>query len=679
VNLPFGEIGGYTLIRRLGKPGGFGAAFEARHGGKRFVVKVFHADLVEDIDLERLRREVRAMEKLDAHPNIVPYVDSGEEEDSGRAYHYIVMPYIESKTLREVLEEAGGRLPPGQVRQIARQIATGLNALHEAGIVHRDLKPTNILICQDRTVRLLDFGVAKFLDYTSLTQHGQFVGTLQYAAPEQLRNETETGTDLWALGVVIYEMLAGRRPFRGQMLELMHAILNEDPELASSFAADVPDDLDRLVVRLLEKEPFDRPQTARDVIAALQPSAVAAVRSTTVEPYARDAAPILLVRGGSEAAPLIDACVAGLNPSGLVMPITERHAVGDVRRAAKEYGVPYTVDPLVFRLAFPNFSSVKGLRGRSYAPLDRLTPYQPEDLRPLDEARRVAHGAIDEQEECGADFYFSASFAIRDLDDKWLVRDAKLLELSLAHASAYGKPLIATLELPLEALSTPEAQIRLANRLARGQPSALLVNFDRLEIGSTPPQLFWAIRLMLLLQDGGAPALLGRAGPLRHLFPAFGIAGIEDGLGRYGGFRLSDFSGDRRPFGKHPPRFEFPSLLESLPVDKALAVLSSGLVPEADCDCRACSRAGSRCDQLATTYLHNAEMLKREAHALAALAPAERLERLERAIANARILDRKLRSAGVWQRRLAHLTAFAEAIALARPLLAVERLTRRVA
>lgn len=314
-----------------------------------------------------------------------------------------------------------------------------------------------------------------------------------------------------------------------------------------------------------------------------------------------------------------------------------------------------------------------------YAPADRLTPYQPDDLRALEEARRVAHGAIDEQQLGGADFFLAASFAIRDLDDKWLARNAKLLDLSLGQASAYGKPLVATLELPLEALATPEAQIRLANRLARGRPSAFLVNFDGLEAGAGPAQLYWALRLMLLLQDSGAPALLGRAGALRHFFLAFGLGGFENGLGRYVGFRMTDFNGQRKPFGSHAPRFEFPSLLEALPPDSAVAVLASGIVPEATCECRACARAGSPRDQVAGAYRHNAEMLKREGQALATLAPAERIARLEEAIAKGLLLDRELQRREIWRRRLAHLASFREAVALARPLLDVERLARRAA
>jgi hypothetical protein len=355
--------------------------------------------------------------------------------------------------------------------------------------------------------------------------------------------------------------------------------------------------------------------------------------------------------------------MGGLNPSAVVMPITERYAVGDVRRTAKQFGIPYGVDPFVFRLAYPNFSTVEGLRIRSYAPLDGQTAYEPDALRSLDDARRVAHGAIDDQENCGADFFFSASFAIRDLDDKWLVR----------------KPLFATLELPVGAVSTPEAQIRLANRMSRGNPNALLVNFDNLDMSADAQQLFWSLRLMLLLQESGTPVMLGRAGPLRYFFPAFGVAGIEDGLGRRVGFRLSDYNGNRKPIGTHPPQFEFPSLLAALPPDKAIAVLASGIVPESSCDCRSCSTASSVEEQVAGAYLHNAEMLKREAAALAMLASVQRVERLEGRVADARLLDRELRRQKVLLRPFGHLPVFSAAIERARPLLDVERLQRRAA
>ena len=643
------------------------------------MVKVIHAELVEEVDRERFDREVKAMRRLGPHPNVVPYLDSGEVETDGRSFHYIVMPFLPGRTLRQLLDQHEGRIPPGRVRQIARQIAAGLASIHAGEIVHRDLKPENIFVCDDGRVVLLDFGVARFLDYTSLTEHGQFIGSLKYAAPEQLRNEVEPATDLWALGVVMYEMLAGRRPFTGQMLELMHAVLHDDPEPVSSFAPDVPPDLEGLVMRLLEKEPFDRPRSADEAIEAMQPRAATAVAVEESQPYPRDVPPMLFVRGSNDAAALVNAIMHDLNPSAVVMPITERHAVGDVRRAAKEYGVPYAIDPFVFRTAYANFSRVSGLRERAFAPQDGLTPYQPDDLRALDEARRVAHGALDEQDECGADLLFAASFAIRDLDDKWLVRNAKLLQLSLGHADALGKPLFATLELPLEPLTNPDAQIRLANRFARGRPAGYLVNFDQLDGNCSASHLFWALRLMLLLQDSGAPVVLGRAGTLRHFFCAFGVGGIEDGLGRFAGFRLSDYRGERRPFGKHDRRYEFPSLLTSLTRDQARAVLASGVVPEAQCECRACAAAASIEQQLGATALHNAEMLREEGVALAGTGPVERVARLQARIRTARLLERELRREGILRQPLPHLVELESAIEMALPLLDAARIARRVA
>lgn len=679
MSVPFGNIDGYTLVDQLGKPGGFGVAFDARKDGKRFVVKVIHAELVEEVDRERFEREVKAMKRLGTHPNVVPYLDSGEVESDGRSFHYIVMPFLPGRTLRQLLDQDGGRIPPGRVRQIARQIAAGLVSIHAGEIVHRDLKPENIFVCDDGTIVLLDFGIARFLDYTSLTEHGQFVGTLKYAAPEQLRNEVEPATDLWALGVVMYEMLAGRRPFSGQMLELMHAVLHDDPEPVSSFAPDVPADLEQLVMRLLEKEPFDRPRSAGEVVQAMQPRAASTTHAEAREPYARDVAPMLFVRGGKEAAPVVNAIVHGLNPSAVVMPITEAHAVGDVRRAAKQYGIPYAVDPFVFRTAYSNFSRVKSLRQRDFAPEDGLTPYQPDDLRALEDARRVACGALDEQDACGADLLFAPSFAIRDLDDRWLVRNAKLLQLSLAHAEALGKPLFATLELPLEPLTNPEAQIRLVNRVARGRPAGYLVNFDQLDASCSADRQFWALRLLLLLQDAGAPAVLGRAGTLRYYFCAFGVGGIEDGLGRLAGFRLSDYTGERRPFGGQPRRFEVPSLLSSFTPEQAGRLLASGVIPEARCQCRSCAASSSVETRLAGAALHNVEMLKQEAVALAGVSAVERVARLRARIQAARLLERELRRQEVLPLPFPHLGEMEAAIAMALPLLDGQRIARRVA
>jgi serine/threonine protein kinase len=258
---PFpGEIAGFRLIGLI-NDGGFGDVYEAERDGERFALKVFRNELADGVDLERFRREVRVLRELE-HPNLVRYVDSGEVVKAGRIRHWLAMELLEGRTLRAELEASGGRLPIARVREIARQVAFGLAALHERGIVHRDLKPSNIHIGVDGTVRLLDFGVVSLLDTTTITVAGRVPGTLAYAAPEQLRNEPGVSIDLYAVGVVIYEMLTGRRPHRGDAAALYAAILNEEPEPPRAFNPQVPRELEQLIMSLLEKRELAVPCVA---------------------------------------------------------------------------------------------------------------------------------------------------------------------------------------------------------------------------------------------------------------------------------------------------------------------------------------------------------------------------------------------------------------------------------
>ncbi len=214
---PLASFGEFQLVRQLGQPGGFGAAYEAVRDGERCVVKIFHEELIDRVALARFQREVMAQKRC-SHSNLVRYLDSGLTTWQGRRCHWISMPYLEGRTLREELTIRGGSISAKRALAIARQITAGLSALHEEGVVHRDLKPSNIFLCEDGTVTILDFGIALFLDYTSLTERGVFIGTYGYAAPEQLEGEEVPATDLYSLGAVLYHAITGRLPFRAHAL-----------------------------------------------------------------------------------------------------------------------------------------------------------------------------------------------------------------------------------------------------------------------------------------------------------------------------------------------------------------------------------------------------------------------------------------------------------------------------
>ena len=214
---------------------------------------------------ERFLREARAAGALD-HPNICSIYETGETEDGQL---FLAMPLYEGETLKARLARAG-RLPIADALAIAVQIAQGLSAAHRAGIVHRDLKPGNAMILADGRAKILDFGIARVGDGTLTASHGT-PGTVAYMAPEQIRGKQLDGrADLWALGVLLYEMLTGRRPFEGEHeIAIAHAIVHSNPVRPSVLRPEIWPELDAVVLGLLARHPGNRRASADAVAAEL--------------------------------------------------------------------------------------------------------------------------------------------------------------------------------------------------------------------------------------------------------------------------------------------------------------------------------------------------------------------------------------------------------------------------
>jgi eukaryotic-like serine/threonine-protein kinase len=276
---PGARLGPYEIVRALGA-GGMGEVYTARDTrlDRTVAIKVLNASLAADPHFrERFDREARAVSSLD-HPHICALFDVGEHD--GLAF--LVMQYLEGDGLERRL--AKGPLPLEQVLQYAVEIAEALDAAHRAGIVHRDLKPGNIMITK-AGAKLLDFGLSKTPHAlathavgllptvpANLTAQGTILGTPQYMAPEQLEGkDADPRTDLFAFGAVVYEMTTGRRAFEGATpASVIAAILEREPEPVSRLQPLTPPALEHLVMRCLRKDPEERWQTARDVVAQLK-------------------------------------------------------------------------------------------------------------------------------------------------------------------------------------------------------------------------------------------------------------------------------------------------------------------------------------------------------------------------------------------------------------------------
>jgi len=213
----------------------------------------------------RFVREAQAAAALN-HPNIITVHEVAEFEKK----LYIAMEYVEGQSLKDFI--AGKELSLSEVIDIATQISDGLAAAHQAGIVHRDVKPQNILLGNDGRARICDFGLVKLKKDVALTQAGSTLGTVAYMSPEQARGEeVDHRTDIWALGVVLYEMLTGQLPFQGEYeAAIIYQILNAEPKAIQWFRSDVPDSILTLASQLLQKDPANRLSSAKEIIQRLQ-------------------------------------------------------------------------------------------------------------------------------------------------------------------------------------------------------------------------------------------------------------------------------------------------------------------------------------------------------------------------------------------------------------------------
>lgn len=321
-------IGEKYRLRRVVGRGGMGTVYKAAHVaiGRTVAVKVLHPHLADDATaLARFQREARAAASI-GHENIVDILDMGVEP-SGACF--LVMEYVRGKSLAAVLRESGP-LPPERAAAIAGQALAALAAAHREGIIHRDLKPDNVLLTarpsRPELVKLFDFGLAAFVDaardpsgHGELTPTGRAMGTPTYASPEQLlgARARDARVDVYAVGVLLFEMLAGRPPFRARSFpELCRAITGAPPPSFDALGVEVPAELEAVVRRALAKDPAARFASAEAMNEALVPFGAAPLAAVdeptdTLTMELREVRARELLLGGEKRAPTTTSVVRG--------------------------------------------------------------------------------------------------------------------------------------------------------------------------------------------------------------------------------------------------------------------------------------------------------------------------------------------------------------------------------
>jgi serine/threonine-protein kinase len=339
----------YSVDREL-SGGGMSHVYvaEERAFGRQVVVKVLREDLTEGASAERFKREIAVVAKLQ-HPHIVPLLTAGD--DGGTLYY--TMPFVDGESLRDRLTREG-ELPVNDVVRVMREIASALAYAHRRGIIHRDVKPENVLF-SDGSAVVTDFGIAKALEIartvgdaraSTITQLGVALGTPAYMAPEQAAADPSTDhrADLYALGCVGYELLSGRPPFDGRVpRQLLAAHATETPAPIAVRRAHTPPALAALVMQCLEKSAADRPQTAEEILRALDGPVI-----TPVGTPLDGSAPNVARTGGSRTRRIVVACA--LVGAGVVAGAIAAVSLAGAEARLASYDVGLSDDaPIVFR------------------------------------------------------------------------------------------------------------------------------------------------------------------------------------------------------------------------------------------------------------------------------------------------------------------------------------------
>ncbi|MGH3293605.1 MAG: serine/threonine-protein kinase, partial [Trebonia sp.] len=374
--------GRYRLDRRLGV-GGMGEVWQARdlkferdlNLRRDVAIKLMHSTQSGSEMLRRFQLEAKILSQLN-HPHIVRMLDADWHEGQ----LFIVMELLVGQDLGQLLSGHRRGLPVGRAVELARQLALGLSAVHSRGIVHRDLKPANLFVLPGNLLKIGDFGVARDSSATSvLTAHGVIMGTWAYIAPERWLGtwNGEPTADLYSTGCILYELLTGETPFSADSMAIIRMHCEEIPEPPQARNHDIPEPLDKLVLRLLAKDPADRPETAAQVADALAEIRDDLVRSAGAGTAAGQAAAARQQRAAAQRA-------------------AAQQAVGARPRAARTGGVRVTAPIACLSLSrdhrhFFVLAGQRSLKHRTYWPSQAWTTWH--DMTPLPPGNAVAVAA----------------------------------------------------------------------------------------------------------------------------------------------------------------------------------------------------------------------------------------------------------------------------------------------
>lgn len=581
------EINGYKTKEEwfLGK-GSFGSVYKAEKDGEFFAIKIFQTEFLKNEYKKFLDREVKALQKID-HPQVVKFYESGTFLDKGFEYFYIVMDFIEGKKLSAYIGSAGEKV----IVDIIKSIISTLDFIHKEGVLHRDLKPDNIIINNKGIPILLDFGLSKLIDYTSIVQTGEHVGTFHYMSPEQITDSKniDSRSDYFSVGVMLYQLLTGIIPFDAPNLPaLIDQIQNRYPKTPSDINLSISNQTENVILKLLEKQPYSRYQCASDIIDAFDAKIVK--RKTKLPIEIRNYTRLL-----NNEKTIFEEAIKRKIINHVIYPANLFKRFHPTVKLIKESKIRFTTDPSTNRLTYPAFSKTLGVQELPYSSGDETTPIQKKDFYSITQIQDYVKKVINFQVQYGVNELTTPFFYARDPNDEWFSINLKLLKESIDFRDKNypDMPLWGGICMNVDNWHDDEIKNSILNKYVKNAPDGFIVYGDPIGNQSNLPQLFHYTDLLKKLQNSSnVPVVSARVNGLGLILLAYGISGISSGVAGLDSFKEGLLSDMQDGFSTDA-RYYIPELMSMISLKGAITtklkdVAKSSVGNELMCNCPYC-------------------------------------------------------------------------------------------
>lgn len=649
-------INGYKIEKFVGA-GQFGEVYKATKNNKVYAIKFIRKDFMfKDIQEGRFKREVSALQKVKGKYTVKIFED-GEHMEGSIPYRMIIMEYVNGQTLREIRNGDDKSWNQDKAIALIIDVLKGLKDVHDAGIIHRDLKPENIKITNDGKLKILDYGLAKIIDYSSITQTGKPIGTFFYMSPELAKGEKpiKSGSDYYSVGVMLFELLTGQILFYPATdAQIIHKTINVKPPYPSSLNPKITNNIENVILKLLNKQVFQRYHSIEEIIDALtqMPAEIKPSKAEKVKFYPR------IIPNDTS---ILEDFLKINEIDGVDFPINLHYLYKKLHTLLrrKSNTMEFFADPSTNRMAFTNFRKTKGLRELSYAPqgYDALTP---DAFTDDDYLKEFVSKIVELQVTNGCNILTAPFFYFDNTTDDWFPLNLKLLRESIDYVRTnYPQYKISgAICTQAEILCKQKERNTIIEDYGHCKTDFLQFFIDKIYDGVNDAQLYNFILTAKSIKEYSHTKIVACRMPTVALgLLTIGFDAITSGLGVLDSFSKSIIVKEEE--GRMPTRYYFRDLLTCVVIN-AQSKLYQDILSQEDelkkqfpklginlkCNCDGCNH-GSLSANFQKPRLHFLHEIKKDIEEVNAVKPSEVKTYITSRIDKAYVLQQKLIDNGI--------------------------------